>query len=70
MNLQPAVDKLCATCLAGPPYMETGVAEYSKALPREGGREEKKKEDEEEEEGREAGEGESEGKEEKEERGQ
>lgn len=36
MNLQPAVDKLCATCLAWPPYMETGVAEYSKALPREG----------------------------------
>ncbi len=34
MNLQPAVDKLCVTCLAVPPYMETGVSEYSRALPR------------------------------------
>jgi len=34
VNLQPAVDKLCVTCLAVLPYMETGGAEYSKALPR------------------------------------
>ena len=43
MNLQPAVDKLCVTCLAVQPYMETGVSEYSIALPRgkEGERESK-----------------------------
>lgn len=55
MNLQPAVDKLCVTCLAGLPYMESGLAEYSTALP--SGKEEKEVEKEEEE-GKEAGKGE------------
>lgn len=44
VNSQPAVDKLCVTCLAVLPYMETGVSEYCKALPRrkEGERERRK----------------------------
>lgn len=66
MNSQPAVDKLCVTCLAVLPYMETCVSEYSRALPRgkEGERSSEGQggKDEEEEEGIEAGEGESKGK--------
>lgn len=73
MNLQPAVDKLCVTCLAVLPYMETGVSKYSRALARgkegerrgeevkdregQGGKEEEE-EEKKVEEGKEAGEGE------------
>lgn len=34
MNSQRAADELCVTCLAVPPYMESGVSEYRRALPR------------------------------------
>lgn len=43
VNSQPAVDKLCVTCLVVLPYMETGVSEYSGALPRRKGEREREK---------------------------